>query len=209
MNQKPIANITTISNTAMINENVKFDGSNSYDPDGNIIEWIWEIDNQIILNQKEISKYFTDIGDYLITLKVKDEKGELGSESIQITILENQKPEAKPRADKTNGRAPLKVNFTGNAIDKDGEIILYHWDFGDKSILKNSTSNNQNTSYIYLRSGVYVVNFTVTDDQGESDSKMIKIEVKPNLLTVGYRFFLYMRWILNSIKNVLLKIGGI
>jgi len=126
-NHPPIAKIITNSNTAMINEDVTFNGSKSYDIDGNITEWIWEIDNQIISNKEEFNQYFTETGIHNIILKVKDEKSEFGTDSIQITILENQKPEAKPKADKISGRAPLKVEFIGNAVWKNNFIPLEFW----------------------------------------------------------------------------------
>ena len=73
------------------------------------------------------------------------------------------------------GKVPLEVNFEGSASDRDGDIVSYHWDFGDGSI-----SDIQNPTHIYIKDGKYSVTFTATDDDGESSEHAITIYVKEN-----------------------------
>jgi PKD repeat protein len=173
-----------------------------------IISNEWKLGDGTTSKEKKFYHTYDQIGSYTITLTLLDENGLIKTNSTEIYVEENIPPKAKIKADKTSGRVPLKIEFTGNAFDKDGKITSYQWDFGDKSIIQNTTSNQQNKSYNYIRAGTYIVNFTVTDDNGAKDTKMIKIEVKPNLLTVCYRIFLYARWIINSIKKFINNFGG-
>lgn len=73
------------------------------------------------------------------------------------------------------GKVPLEVNFDGSASDRDGNIVSYHWNFGD-----GSTSDLQNPTHVYVKDGKYTVTFTVTDDDGESREHAIIIYVREN-----------------------------
>ena len=55
------------------------------------------------------------------------------------------------------------INFDGSKTsDIDDNIVSYHWDFGD-----GTTSNEQNPNHVYSHSGIYNVEFTVTDSKGK------------------------------------------
>ena len=60
----------------------------------------------------------------------------------------------------------------GLVRDEDGDIVRYNWDFGD-----NTISNLSNPSHIFEKGGPYDINLTVYDNDGESDSKQIRITV--------------------------------
>ncbi|MDD5771967.1 MAG: PKD domain-containing protein [bacterium] len=75
------------------------------------------------------------------------------------------------------GGFPLTINFTANAVDYDGSITLYEWDF-DGNGTYDLTNNNVNTAiYIYGSSGTYHPKVRVTDNNGSkvSDSKIITV----------------------------------
>lgn len=92
----------------------------------------------------------------------------------------NKPPIAYASADIKSGKTPLEVNFEGYGRDRDGDIVSYHWDFGD-----GSTSDLQNPTHIYFRDGKYTVTFTVTDDDGDSGEHTIKIYVIENIPPVA------------------------
>ena len=57
----------------------------------------------------------------------------------------NRRPVIKLAADKSVGAAPLAVNFSSKGtVDKDGDPITYHWDFGN-----GESSSEANPSYSY------------------------------------------------------------
>ncbi len=87
--------------------------------------------------------------------------------------VKNFIPIADAKADKTEGKRPLTVSFTGSGTDSDGNIVSYYWDFGD-----DKTSSEQNPTHTYNTTGEYEVKLTVTDDDGATDIDTIIITVK-------------------------------
>lgn len=62
-------------------------------------------------------------------------------------------------ADKSRGKIPMVVNFTGSkSFDRNGSAISYAWDFGD-----GATSSSSDTVHRYSDTGSYKVTLTVTN----------------------------------------------
>jgi len=72
----------------------------------------------------------------------------------------------------SNTGQSLTVYFQGNALDPDGYITSFQWDFGDGSL-----STEKNPIHSYLTIGAYEVRLTVTDNEGarNSSSKYIVV----------------------------------
>ena len=70
-----------------------------------------------------------------------------------------------PTAAFTSSCSSLTCSFTSASSDPDGSISAYSWTFGD-----GSTSTIQNPSHTYAAAGTYTVAFTVTDNQGATNS---------------------------------------
>lgn len=83
----------------------------------------------------------------------------------------NQPPTASFNYD-ANG---LTVNFTDVSTDLDGIIVDWSWDFGDGMF-----SSEQNPIHTYNTANTYIVQLTVTDDDGASNSTIRIITVQPN-----------------------------
>jgi len=62
--------------------------------------------------------------------------------------------------------------FGDNSRDPDGEIVSYHWNFGD-----GTTSSRQNEEHTYRQGGSYEGDLTVVDDEGAKGSEGFFIEV--------------------------------
>ena len=86
------------------------------------------------------------------------------------TLIVNKPPISSGFANITEGNYPLSVNFTGEGIDTDGEIISFYWNFGD-----GVRSYEQNISHIFSNYGLYTVTLTVTDNEGDSDTTTIDV----------------------------------
>ncbi|QIK65377.1 PKD domain-containing protein [Nocardioides sp. HDW12B] len=82
-----------------------------------------------------------------------------------------------PQADFTAAIEDLEVQFTDGSDDPDGTIASRSWSFGD-----GSTSTATNPTHTYSAAGKYVVELTVTDDRGDSDtvSKEVTVTVPVN-----------------------------
>ena len=81
-------------------------------------------------------------------------------------------PEVQGFADPISGDAPLEVQFSTAAIDRDGEIVRYRWDFDD-----GSGSFEPDPVHIFRQPGVYEATVTVTDDDGKTASDTVAVTV--------------------------------
>ena len=90
---------------------------------------------------------------------------------IRITYNSgNRAPIVAIDADKTVGPIPLSVTFnSAGTIDYDGDELTYLWEFD------NTTSTTPNSSYKFATPGVYYPRLTVSDGQGNSVTKEMKI----------------------------------
>lgn len=66
------------------------------------------------------------------------------------------------------------VRFDGTkSVDEDGNIVSYHWDFGD-----GKTSIDPKPLHQYISAGVYKVTLMVTDDKGGKGEDVLYVTVK-------------------------------
>ncbi len=157
-------------NTTGTSEIIEFDASDSYDPDGGrIVTYKWDFGDGNIGYGKIVLHRYTDVGEYIVTLTVIDDEGQIGTATTgdtfgvppPVNVTYNQPPQGTfewqvdPEIDGT-------INFFANVFDPDGTIVSYYWNFGD-----GSTSSLPNPSHTYEQSGNYTVTLIVTDDSGE------------------------------------------
>jgi PKD repeat protein len=116
-----------------------------------------------------------DNSPYSVSVTVTDDGDPAGNETIDFVWYIGEPGDliAVPQADVTSGFVPLTVNFTGsNSLDDVG-VDTYTWDFKDGSPI----SNEADPTHTFTTIGTYVVDLTVTDDDLNTDTKSITIEV--------------------------------
>jgi len=171
-------------------EIINFDGSASYDTDGEIDFYRWNFGDgtsEILAKSPEHS--FTSKGAYKITLTVIDNDGTTDTEIIFITIGDyvNKKPTAE-HGGPYEGVEEKIINFSGlNSTDVDGIITNYTWSFGDGSM-----NYGESTTHKYDEPGTYILELTVEDNNGDSNtvSTIVTVEEKPGLLP-GFELLLF------------------
>lgn len=179
LNSKPMVSFSYSPNQPDdINKVTFYD--ESYDKDGGIVKWEWDLGDGTILinpeNPRKISHKYNDNGTYNVTLTVYDNDRSFNSISNEIIIL-NVPPSANFYYKSLNNEEILiveneKVNFYDTSQDKDGEIVKYLWDFGD-----GTSSNITNPTHIFDKGGPYYIFLTVYDNDGDSDTKKITLTV--------------------------------
>jgi PKD repeat protein/uncharacterized membrane protein len=87
-NQIPIAIAESSTNIAEVGENIEFDATRSYDPDGNIISYMWQLGDGTYANGQIIQHSFDKKGTYTITLTVTDDVNIPASTSFEVDIIE-------------------------------------------------------------------------------------------------------------------------
>jgi len=168
----PIAAVSANVTSGIEPLTVQFTGSGT-DRDGQIISYHWDFGDGKTSSQQNPSHTYTSNGTYTATLTVTDNQGGTRANSIPITVQCNNPPAASASVNTTSGTPPLTVQFTGSGTDLDGQVVSYHWDFGD-----GSTSTQQSLSHIYTSNGTYIVTLTVTDDKGKTGTKSLTISIR-------------------------------
>jgi len=101
----------------------------------------------------------SDTGSHTIQIKAEDSSGAFDAQSFNLLVKRVFiKPHAAFSCDKSEGTAPLTVNFTDEST---GDKDLYFWNFGD-----DSTSSLQNPVHTYMNAGLYSVQLIVTGPAG-------------------------------------------
>jgi hypothetical protein len=85
-NQNPVAVAQVSPNPANINTDVTFDGSGSYDNDGQVASYLWDFGDGNTGTTATVTHQYTQTGNYNYSLTVTDNQGGQGQTTGQITI---------------------------------------------------------------------------------------------------------------------------
>ena len=182
--KNPIATISSPENNSEFMEwdRIEFSGF-GYDFDDGILPdeslaWTSSIDG-VIGHGSSFSNTSLSTGEHLITLTARDSEGETANATIMINVL-SRKP--TPIFNFTPSKIFVNQRVTFNAslsYDLDGNITNYEWEFGD-----GTNGTGEIITHSYSLAGVYMVNLTVTDDDGATNSTSKTITVSP--LVTGF-----------------------
>ncbi|WP_425365349.1 PKD domain-containing protein [Gloeothece verrucosa] len=115
---------------------------------------------------------YTNNGTYTVTLSVIDSDGDIGTDTLTVTVNN-----LAPTLTNVNGQTTLNegssANFSATATDPGNDALTYTWDFGDNSDPVNAASVN----HIWANNGEYTVSLTVTDAEGASTSQTLLVTV--------------------------------
>ena len=70
----------------------------------------------------------------------------------------------------------VEVVFRGTAIDTDGFVVLYEWDFDGDEEFDVKSKYPDEVSCVYTTAGIYDVTFRVTDDRGAVVEDHLKVQ---------------------------------
>ncbi|MEA2002318.1 MAG: PKD domain-containing protein, partial [Actinomycetota bacterium] len=173
-NQSPVANAGVDQSVTDLDGNgaepVTLDGTNSHDPDGTIVSYIWRegVPQTQIATGASPSVSFA-VGSHTVTLEVTDNEG--ASATDTVTVVVSPPANIPPTASFTYSCNGLECNFDGSAsTDPDGNIGTYEWYFGDGIYASVAT-----TSHTYAAAGSYSVTLEVTDDDDATDSTSLEV----------------------------------
>ena len=179
--------------TAEVNSAVTLDGSQSYDPDGDLITYNWSFvsipqeSSTSLGNPTSAKATFTPDaeGVYEISLQVNDSKGAVDQDiTIVEAFLPNVPPVAEAGANQT-AVTGLKVCLDGSqSSDKDGDSLTFLWTMvslpdGSNASLDNSISARP--CFTPDKDGQYTFRLVVDDGISESVPDDVSIDAaSPN-----------------------------
>ncbi len=170
-----------------VGESVTLDGSGSYDPNGDNLNFSWHLVEKptesavSTIDSNSITYSFTPdvVGSYVVILVVSDQNGATDSDRVTITTVSGN---ASPVADAGPDRV-IDVNSSvtldgSGSYDPNGDTLTFNWYLiskpsGSSISLQNTTS--QTVSFTPDIEGDYEIELIVTDDKGASDSDIVRV----------------------------------
>ncbi len=149
---------------------VGLDASQSSDPDGGVLTYLWDLGDGTISTASSLNHTFGP-GVYDVSLTVTDSDG--NEARSLLTIRCTGSPLAVFSMNVEEGIEPLPVLFdASDSSDPDGGPVHYQWDFGDGHSAEGAIA-----PHVYQRGGTFLVKLTVTDDEGDATvvSKSIQV----------------------------------
>lgn len=169
-NHLPVAVIHYSPSFPEVNETISFtDGS--YDPDGQIISWLWELGDGTNATNQNPSHSYLEKGTYSIKLTVWDDDGGTSFSGSSV-VVGNEAPVVDFSCTPIDPLSFQEIYFQDLSFDIDGEIDQWSWEFGD-----GTYSSQRNPTHSYNQWGSYPVTLEVIDDSGEGASASIILQV--------------------------------
>ncbi|MCK4718758.1 MAG: PKD domain-containing protein, partial [Thermoplasmata archaeon] len=154
---------------------IAFDAAGSYDPDGNIVGYVWDFGDNTTATGYNVSHSYPLEGVYVVLLTVVDDDGLTGQDSITVTVI-NGIPIAIAGPDQAVYEDDT-VHFDGSgSYDPDGGTMEFRWDF-DSSNGIQIDAVGPNPSHVYTLARTYLVTLTVVDDEGDSVTDTLEVRV--------------------------------
>ena len=175
-NSLPVASFTMTKETANINENLSFDGTESYDSDGTIVSYSWDFGDGTATTGAKVDHKYTDGGVFTVKLTITDNEGAVDDVTglVTITNVMNSPPVALFTENPTTVIPDEAIYFdASDSYDPDGTIASYTWDFGDAN-----TATGVTVEHTYSEVGTYTITLTVTDNHGVSSSVVAETTVE-------------------------------
>jgi hypothetical protein len=190
-NLAPTANAGADKTITLPTNSVSLSGSGT-DPDGSISSYLWtKISGPSAYSISNSSAVVTNVsglvqGIYQFELKVTDNNGAIGKDTVKITVnaAPNLAPTATAGTDKTITLPTNSVSLSGSGTDSDGSISSYSWTkISGPSAFNIVSSSSAVTSVSGLVQGTYQFELKVTDNNGAigKDTVQVTVNAAPNL----------------------------
>jgi len=178
-NTPPIATFTVSPTEGPKPLTLHLDATQSNDPDGKIVSWVWESSSGKKLEAEKTNFVLNTAGKQIITLTVTDNEGGSTIAEKKVTVL-SETPIANFQATPLTGSPPLIVQLDGsNSYDPDGRITDYTWTSSDGQQAKGSTAEVR-----FTKAGRYKITLVVTDDDGVTSDKVTQTILVEDTITV-------------------------
>lgn len=193
----PIANFTWSGNCQ--NEYIKFTDSSSINS-GAIIDWNWKFGDGFNGTGNTVKHKYDTIGLYNVSLITQSLRG--CSDSVNKVITINEIPLANFTFSPSFGSAPIVIDFNNASTG----ASAFYWDFGDTTVLSNSTNPN----HLYQNSGIYPITLVAENNFGCYDTSHQSINIfNPRNDIAIQNILTELDGNLLTVKVVLINVGNI
>lgn len=176
-NDAPVADIQATPTTGASPVQVDFYGGASTDNEGAITKYEWEFQTgggfTSTGSTPTTSHIYNGAGNYTARLRVTDEGGLVGFDTIQITVTPplNQPPNAVLTAPAKAAAPQMAIFDASGSNDPDGTIVNYRWDLDNDGVFNEpgSEANEEGNAQVTVPAanpGTYTISVEVTDNTG-------------------------------------------
>jgi len=154
------------------------------DPDGDTVTLSASVGTIVKSNGTWSWSYATTDGptqSQVVVITANDGRGGITQKSFNL-VVKNVAPKITDISGPTGPiteKQPISIGVTFNDPGADTFVVTYNWDDGATTVQNNATSP-ASASHLYATPGTYHVQVTVTDDDGDSDSRSIVVVYRPN-----------------------------
>ena len=183
-NLQPIANLSAGEPyQGVVNSEIIFNGSRSYDPDGYIISWKWDFGDGSNGEGEMATHSYPIAGIYTIILTVTDNEGATNDSETSVLVIQPNSPPSNPEINgPTNGKKDSDYTYTAVSSDNDNDSIKYIFDWGDGTSNESEFLPNGTIFAIthkWTSTGSYTFKVTANDNQTISSSELTVVIEEP------------------------------
>ncbi|MBL0181180.1 MAG: T9SS type A sorting domain-containing protein [Chitinophagaceae bacterium] len=192
-NIPPVANAGPNQTITLPVNSVILSGSGT-DADGTVTAYLWTKisgpGSGTITNPNVAATSVTGlvVGTYLFELRVTDNNGAFGRDTMQVTVnagATNTPPTANAGPNQTIVLPVNTVILSGSGIDPDGTITAYLWtQVSGPAASTIANANTAATSVTGLVQGVYLFELRVTDNSGAFGRDTVQVTVNPTAANI-------------------------
>jgi large-conductance mechanosensitive channel len=171
-NKVPIADASASDNSGFVNTSVMFNGSYSYDEDGEITNYTWDFGDNSYGYGILTTHIYEKIGVYNVKLTVTDDKDISNTDSFKVIINQPNNPPTIPQVDGPKiGKQNIIYNFTVVSTDPDNDNIQYFFDWGDGKKTETDFLSSGTTikeKHNWTSAGIFNIKIFAIDSNYES-----------------------------------------
>ncbi|MEM2869339.1 MAG: PKD domain-containing protein [Thermoplasmata archaeon] len=175
LNAPPVAEAVAKRRNGDVRTEFKFN-SISFDPDGAVVEHLWDFGDGRRASGATVAHTFTKKGNFTVTLSVRDDEGALSSTSLNVTVR-NLPPTASISAGKLVGLVGEEFKFSASGTtdpDDPPENLEFLWDIEGRQV------NGPEAVYVFTGPGQHRVVLKTSDGYDFSEaSVMVEVRSPP------------------------------
>lgn len=173
----PTVTLAVVPDPPLANQSATFTATATPASGHNIVSYAWNFGdgNTQTTTGPTVTKTYSAVGTYVVTVTVTDDVGQTASVSKSITITGSGvtasftvSPTKPKTADTTRFDGTPSTGAAG------ATITSYKWDFGDGN---TRTESDGLTSHVYTAARTYIVRLTVTDSNDRTGTTTKEVEV--------------------------------